>query len=501
MTFENLIFSTEQFKTIDSSPTNRGVSSKELMRNAAEALFARLEKLDKLHGEITIICGTGNNGGDGYALACLLTEAGIKNNVLAVAEPKSDDSRFYLKKYNSLSGSVLCADENSFDRLIKKSATIVDCIFGFSFHGKAKGIYLSLIEAINQSNAFVLSADLPSGLTADSDEVNGACVKADATSTFTAHKIATVSYPAFAYCGKVFVEDIGILSDDLKGQLPLGKVSDKSVLSLIPPRRTDSHKGTYGTVGAVVGSKAMSGAAYLATLAALKSGVGLVKVLSEEETAKLLRLKLAEPLIFSVNDSESQNALFEQNNSAYLLGCGCGRSYDSFFEKLLPKLNKTTVIDADGINFLANRIEILQSITAELIITPHPGEMARLIGKTAAQVNRSRVATAKSFSKAFGTVTLLKGSRTVVTAPDGRLFVNTSGCSALSKGGSGDVLAGLIASLVAQGLPAFESACLGAYLHGLAAEKNEKLYGAYASLPSELPQTIGEIMRIGDKFD
>lgn len=499
MTAENKIFSAEQFKKIDSTAIKLGISSKELMHNAAKALFARLDALNKLNRSVTVVCGAGNNGGDGYALAALLKEANKTVSLIFASSPKTDDALYFREKYCALGGELIngCAEEAL--NVINGSSTVVDCLFGFSFHGEAEGVYRILIDAINNSEAFVLSADLPSGLTADSDELKGICVKADVTSTFTANKIATVSHPAYAHCGKVFVENIGISQAILNSEKPLGLISDKSTLSLIPPRRPNSHKGTYGTVAAIVGTKTMSGAAYLSALASLKSGVGLVKLLTDEGAAATLKSMLPEAIVFSTK--EESGSLFWKSNDAFLLGCGCGRKYDDLFEKLLPSISIPTVIDADGINFLANRIELLQSIKAETLITPHPGEMARLVGKTTEQVNSSRVATAKAFSKSYGTVTLLKGERTVIASPDGRLFVNTSGCSALSKGGSGDVLAGLTASLLAQGVPAFEAACLGAYLHGLAAEVNEIRHGAYATLPSELPQTIGELMQSRGSID
>ncbi|PKM62477.1 MAG: NAD(P)H-hydrate dehydratase [Firmicutes bacterium HGW-Firmicutes-21] len=262
-------------------------------------------------------------------------------------------------------------------------------------------------------------------------------------------------------------------------------------MSLIKKRPEDSHKGLFGTLISLTGSRNMTGAAYLSSMGALRSGIGLLKLAADIYTQTVLKGCLFEAVFIEPTEINKHTA------SAYLVGCGLGRDTDSLLHDLLPSLKKATVIDADGINFLAANINVLRSICGNkngLILTPHPTEMGRLIGKDTDFVQADRKGITARFASEYGCVLVLKGMNTVIALPDGSVAVNTSGNSGLAKGGSGDVLAGVIASLCAQGYSAADAAVLGVYLHGLAADRLVLKHGAHGLLPRDLPAEIGLLL-------
>jgi NAD(P)H-hydrate epimerase len=267
--------------------------------------------------------------------------------------------------------------------------------------------------------------------------------------------------------------------------------TDANVLKLIKKRPEDSHKGLFGTLISLTGSRSMTGAAYLSSMGALRSGVGLLKLAADPYTQTVLKSCLFEAVYIKPSD-----IIFEQA-SAYLFGCGIGREYDSLLSTLLPELRKPTVIDADGINYLAMNINVLKSMSSNssnTILTPHPAEMGRLAGKDSAYIQANREECAYRFAHEYGCVLVLKGRNTLIALPDGSLMVNTTGNSGLSKGGSGDVLAGVIASLCAQGYSCRDASVLGVYLHGLAADRLVPKLGIHGMLPRDLPSEIGVLL-------
>lgn len=259
-------------------------------------------------------------------------------------------------------------------------------------------------------------------------------------------------------------------------------------LSLIKIRPEDSHKGLFGTLISLTGSKNMTGAAYLSSMGALRSGVGLLKLAADEYTQTVLKSCLFEAVCINPQD------ILKTVANAYLIGCGIGREYDSFLPVLLPALEQKTVIDADGINYLAANINVLKNMRCEKILTPHAAEMGRLIGKDTAFVQANRKEIAAAFAAENDCVLVLKGKNTIIAFPDESVIINTSGNSGLAKGGSGDVLAGVIASLCAQGYSCADAAVLGVYLHGLAADHLVSRYGEHGLLPRDLPAEIGLLL-------
>ena len=263
---------------------------------------------------------------------------------------------------------------------------------------------------------------------------------------------------------------------------------DEGVLRRLLPRPSDSHKGTFGTLVALCGSQNMPGAAYLAACGALRSGVGLLKIAAEPEVKRILQTRLAEPVWLD------KSALPDPNATAFLCGCGLGRETDELLGDLLPKIHVPAVYDADCINYFSLHKDVMDRLSGPCVLTPHPAEFSRLTGLSVAEIQQNRTELAASYAKAHGCVLVLKGKNTVIASPDGDVGVNTSGSDALAKGGSGDVLAGVIASLLAQGHDGFTAATIGVYVHGLAGERLATRYGAHGVLPSDLPEEIGRIL-------
>ena len=266
------------------------------------------------------------------------------------------------------------------------------------------------------------------------------------------------------------------------------EVIGTDVLKRLIPRQEESHKGTYGTLGILCGCEDMPGAAFLAASGALRSGVGLLKIAAEGACRQVLQTKLAEP-VWLPPASLSDTAM-----TAFLCGCGLGRSRDEELQCLLPRISVPAVYDADCINFFALHKDVMDELSSPYILTPHPMELARLTGLSVEQIQADRGGIASAFAVEHGCVVVLKGHGTVVASPDGRVAVNSTGSHALAKGGSGDVLAGVIASLLAQGQTPFDAACIGVYAHGLAGERLAEQYGARGVLPRDLPVEIGRIL-------
>lgn len=260
------------------------------------------------------------------------------------------------------------------------------------------------------------------------------------------------------------------------------------ILQKLLPRASDSHKGSFGTLCMLCGCEDMPGAAFFAASGALRSGVGLVRIAADSTVRRVLQARLAEPVWLL------PSSLPDTRSDAFLCGCGLGRTRDTFLKTLLPKIRVPAVYDADCINFFAMHKDVMSRLVGEFILTPHEMEFSRLTGLSVEQIRRDRPAHASAFAKAHGCILVLKGHRTVVASPDGRVAVNTSGTHALAKGGSGDVLAGVISSLAAQGHALFDAACIGVYAHGLAGEQLAPRFGARGVLPSDLPLEIGRIL-------
>lgn len=457
-----------------------------LMLNAASALVCEAEKLieyDKSK-KILILCGKGNNGGDGIAALDILIKKGY--TVECVAVFGKNFSGAALTAYENCDKRLVFDYSDEIFRSVKDSDLIIDCIFGTGFNGVLKSETAKLISTINLSHAKKISCDVPSGCSCDDGKVFTVAVKADVTVTFAAYKPCFFLYPACDYCGQVIVSDINLPNKSIDFQNPqITLIKDSLIRKLIKSRPENSHKGTFGKVQLVCGSKMMTGAAVLAAKGALRSGVGLVYIESGSYVRKRLQTQLSEPVY--VKKKRKTKA------GAYVIGCGLGKRSKRL--KKLIKQEKSMVVDADALSYLAKHPRIIKKKHCEIILTPHPLELARLCNTTVDIVESDRIKAALVSASDFNSTVVLKGHYTIIATPNGEVYINTTGNSGLAKGGSGDVLSGLIGSLLAQGYSTKESAILGVYLHGKAADNLKIKISEAGMLPSDIPEEIGVLLK------
>lgn len=473
----------------------KGVPSLELMERAARQCVEYIKKRQLDNSNVCIICGTGNNGGDGFAIARLLRAAGAQVKAVLVGEEDkcSEETVSQIKSYRSAGGTVIPYFEKG------NYSLIIDALFGIGLSREVKGQYASVIEDMNGSRGFKLAVDIPSGICGDSGVVMGTAFMTDATVTFQVEKTGMAFYPGKEYAGQVTVVDIGI---DVESQirqmsaLSVGEAEDYQ--ALLPNRSEDANKGTYGKVLLIAGSKGMSGAAYLAAKAAYKVGAGLVQIYTAEENRVILQMLLPEAIIKTYD-------FFDEGELIHLLrwadivsigsGTGTGEKAWKLLKCVLENAQVPCVIDADGLNLLAEHKKYIGRLPhGNFIFTPHMKEMERLTGIPIAAIKTDRISILKEFTEKYGMTCILKDSRTVTASPEKLPILNITGNQALAKAGSGDVLAGITAGLLAQGLSCHTAAVLAAYLHGKAGDFAREDLGIYSVMASDLMDYISMAM-------
>lgn len=498
------VLESDAVRALEEQAVQAGTEYLTLMENAGEAAAQLLK--DKTPGKsVAILCGKGNNGGDGFVAARHLAEYGAKICVILVqGMPATEISKQMYQQMDRRVISVLdwAKEPEAVRTQIYSADFVLDAVYGIGFRGRLPEAMEPLLDAVEKSGAYVVALDLPSGVLCDTGEVEGCCVRADETVSFTVIKPAHLIEPGRSFCGKVSVVPVGI-SEELTAQMPskIFSMEASDLASLFPKREENTNKGSYGTLLSVCGSVGMAGAAMLAAKAALRSGVGLVDMALPGELYSVVAGALPEP-VYTLLDQNRQGGLCEEsaglltekmlNATAVLIGCGLGKSLfaRSLVRRVAACSSVPLILDADGINILAENIDILKTARVPLVLTPHPGEMARLMNTTAAQVQKHRLQFAKEFARIHQVVLVLKGSGTIVAAPDGSVFLNPTGNPGMAKGGSGDVLAGLIASLAAQGMPPFFAAVCAVYLHGLAGDRCAQRLSQRGMLPSDLVEEL-----------
>ena len=346
---------------------------------------------------------------------------------------------------------------------------IVDALFGTGINSPPHGLYADVIRAIAELRIPVLAIDLPSGLNASSPQPFEPCVQAEVTVTFAAPKICHVFEPAALYCGEVIVADISlpeIAIDDESASLAL--ITPKDVQPHVAPRLSATHKGTYGHVGVIAGSPGRSGAAVMCARGALRTGAGLVTVMTDEATANLVHAGSIESMTYSGTSLDE----FLHNKSAALVGPGLPDGDEAYVNTraIVDAIELPLVLDASGLNAFASRANAINPRNLPRVITPHPGELARILGTDTKAINEDRIGAAREAARACNCVVVLKGHQTLVAEPDGHVYVNPTGNPGMATGGMGDVLAGVIAALLARGTDPVDAACAGVYLHGLAGD-------------------------------
>ena len=494
-----------------------GIPSQVLMERAARKASLFLNRRGDLFpaGKVLLLCGSGNNGGDGFAMARFLTDgscgdprpvtviytgAVTEEGLPDVTRMSPECARQYALAREAW---ITILPMSGWREAVRDAAVMVDAVFGIGLDRPVAGEIASLLEAAAETGLPVLAVDIPSGVNADTGEVMGVALPAVATVTMQALKAGLLLYPAADLCGEIFVAELGIDLSSVGS--PYGYLADESLLRrVLLPRRRRSHKGTYGWVTLLCGSEGMSGAAVLATRAALRSGAGLARVLTPACNRVVLQSTVPEAIV-SVYATPEQAAGYAEGD-ALVLGCGLGVSELS--REALRGVLKVcpadgvvpVVLDADGINHAVKDPSLWGDLLAHhrrVVVTPHPVEMSRLCGKAVPEILAHPVEVAKEFAATWGVTVVLKDAHTVIASPEGEVFICAAGNAGMATGGSGDALAGVIGSLLAQNryrigadLTVTEVAAAGVYLHARAGDLAAEDLGEYGMLPSDLIERL-----------
>lgn len=514
-----------------------GIPSIILMEHAAQGVVSEMEDCLSRQSLILVICGSGNNGADGLAVARLLSHKGHRVDIALVGNAAHATEEWHIQRKICEKLEIPVYEGEMTGESLKAVGYthLVDCLFGTGLSREVGGTYATAISAINDSGIFTVSVDIPSGISSDTGAVMGCAVKAAMTVAVHAEKLGMALYPGHAYCGRTVIRDIGITKESTETVAPKAFTMDASDLDNLPPRPAYSNKGTFGKLLVVAGTKNMAGAAYLSGLAAYRSGVGLVKVLTAESNRAIIQQLLPEAILATYpDDTVYQDCKAYPDGKAYQDGEACpdgeaypdGKAYPDgeaylddteeeavcilkeaiswasaivagpglgtghisvkLIEHLLRHAVQPMLIDADGLNIIAGRPELMDLIGSNVIITPHLGEMSRLTGFSIDDIKSDLGRVAAGFTRVHGCVTVLKDARTVAALPDGRLYVNTCGNSGMATGGSGDVLSGAIGGMLAAGSGLCDAALYGTLRHSLAGDLAAKDLGERALLARDI---------------
>ncbi|MBR5559681.1 MAG: NAD(P)H-hydrate dehydratase [Oscillospiraceae bacterium] len=494
-----LLYTAADMKNTEAAADARGHSYAEMMRlageGAAEVILSRFELKGK---SCVVFCGRGNNGGDGYVAASRLLQKDVLVTAVSLGgEPTSEHALQQYRKAVKNGLYVLDYRDKRVEKLCERAELVVDAICGTGFSGSLREQAAVCCDLINNVSCPVVALDLPTGVCSDDGTVADGSVGADLTVTFHGGKPGQFTLPGRTHCGEVVCVDIGIAeAADAPSEEHI-HVDKEYVVSRIPSRPEECNKGTFGRLLAVLGSEQYMGAALLATEAALRCGTGYVQLASTAKVCDILLPSVPESIMtrcpadhLGAIDGQAAEIILKQAEkaTAVLVGCGLGVTPGTahLLERLLQNYELPMVIDADGINLLAKNIDMLKKRLCDVILTPHPAEFARLLGVSTKQVLAERLRLGRSFATEYGVTLLLKGSCTMVFSPDGTVRYVDSGTPGLAKAGSGDVLAGLIGGLLAQGLAPADAAACGGWLHGRAGSIAAQQHSVTAVLPRDV---------------
>jgi NAD(P)H-hydrate epimerase len=489
-----------------------GIPSLVLMENAGRQVVAAMETFfqDLSDRRVAIVCGKGNNGGDGFVVARTLHQRGVDVSVFVVGHVADikGDARVNIEILGRLGITVIeIGDEGQWDlhfSEISDRDLIVDALFGTGLKSALSGIYETVIADLNESGIPIVAIDVPSGMSADTPDLIGDCVDATVTVTLGAPKLPLILPPAEEKSGEVVIADIGIppgIIDALEGPR-VELLTREQIRTLISPRAADVHKGDFGRVVIVAGSRGKTGAAILAALGALKSGAGLVTIAAPRSVLPTIADYAPDYMTEALEETADGTVHFAAvqqvlslDADALVVGPGLGRGegVSTFVRELLDQSETPLILDADALNaFSDDSAALIGPDGRDIIITPHPGEMSRLVGCTTADVQADRLGIARDFATSHKLYVVLKGYRTIVATPSGKSFVNPTGSPGMATGGTGDVLAGMLGAWMGQLLDA-EAACrLGVYLHGAAGELADADLGEVSMTASDLAQHISD---------
>ncbi len=469
------IYTSAQMKQIEAYANENGYAYLDMMSRAGTACAVETEKAFlSLNEKVVVVCGKGKNGGDGFVAAEYLNSKGYDVKVLlACGQPVAEDAVTMFGKMSGITVIDRLTQSQEAETAISNADVIIDAVFGFGFKGEPDSNTAQLFASVNASKAKKVAIDLPSGAECDTGKVNGECIRADLTLAISCRKPAHELKPSASYCGKVKTVNIGLDTSVVQEEFFVLPKKHKPVLS---SRNPLSHKGDYGRLLSICGSKKYPGAAYFAASSAVRIGTGLVTCAFPDSAYPAVASKLNEPIMMPLPCCEdgflargALDALIPaaERSDCVLFGCGIGQTLGtaSVAEEIFKQTKCPLVIDADGINLISANINMLETVKGRAIITPHPGEMARLLKLNTDQVESNRILLAKAVAKQFGITVVLKGANTVVSDGE-QVYVNRTGNAGMARGGCGDLLAGIIAGLVAQGYSLMQAAVMGVYIHG-----------------------------------
>lgn len=479
-----------------------------LMERAAYELALIVKNNVKKSDSILVVCGSGNNGGDGIAASRILYLQGYQVAILFITSDKNSSEQTKLQL--EIARNIGIPFENA-NKLMEYNI-IIDGIFGIGLSRIVEGKYAEIIEEINNSHSRVFSIDIPSGICADDGSIMNIAIKAEYTITFGWNKQGILLYPGAEYAGNVIVADIGFPEQALLQSKPNTFYYGSVDLKQLPIRKDNGHKGSFGNVLVIGGCKGMSGAAYLSSKAAYKTGVGLVKVLTESTNRIIMQTLLPEALFAAYDDTNinmNEEALSKELDwaSVIVIGPGLGQSdiANNILWFALKKSKVPIIIDGDAINLIAKKLDTISdniddritwlcnNIGSKVILTPHLKELSRLISKPVEDISSGLIDTANQCSYNNNLIYTIKDARTIVSCGNDR-YINVSGNNGMATGGSGDVLTGIIGGLVAQGMELYSATCLGVYIHGLAGDKAASKVGTYSLTASDIISSIEEVL-------
>ena len=495
-----------------------GIPGRVLMENAGRGATQILfEKFGELKNKkVGIVAGRGNNGGDGFVIARCLAQKGIKATIYILSKRAAikGDAAANLNLLDPLSIPVVeIPDRKAFSThrtSMLHQEIWVDAILGTGLKSEVKGYFRKIIEFINSLNKPVFAVDIPSGLDSDTGQPCGACICAHATATFAFAKTGHILFPGANYTGDLEIVEIGIPSHIAEEVRPRQYLLTPDMISnYLKPRQLDDHKGDAGHLLLLAGSPGKTGAAAMTAMSAMHAGAGLVTLGLPKGINAILETQIIEAMTFPLPetvdgmlDESSFNGIMGllSGKRCLAIGPGLGTAVEtkSLIRRVIQESTVPMVIDADGINSLPGHTKILQNLKAPVILTPHPGEMARLVNSSAKNIQKDRVGCARDFAERFNVHLVLKGARTIIAHPDGTVFINSTGNPGMASGGMGDVLTGIIAGLVTQGYSPETAAHAGVFLHGTAADAVANKTGPFGFLATDvmraIPEQIGRLM-------
>jgi hydroxyethylthiazole kinase-like uncharacterized protein yjeF len=522
------VFTAEEMKEIDRKTIeDYGIPGVVLMEMAGLVVSSKIKELVG-RKRVLVVSGSGNNGGDGLVVARNLHNEGWDIRVFLAARPEDlkGDALIQYKAAVNFGVNIQPIIEllTNYSSLIARHSIIVDALLGTGLNKNVTGILSDVIRLINKSKRPVFSVDIPSGISSDNGQVMGEAVKAEYTVTFGLPKRGHLLYPGAEYSGKLFIEDIGFPEELIRSEKCNVELLEKNVVSaLIHERHKYSHKGDYGHVLVVAGSKGKTGASLMAARACLRTGAGLVTIGVPESLADIFQSRVTEEMTLilpdkgdgTLSEKASNKILDFLNKTADLLAIGPGIGVSNETNKLMRTLIKNSlapmVIDADGINSIKGEVEVFSKTKAPIILTPHPGEMARLLSQKSRKfppstppakrrqggttikiqdIEKDRINIATSFAKKTGTYLVLKGVPTIIAIPDGKAFINSTGNPGMATGGTGDVLTGMISGFLSQTMNPLNACILGVFMHGLAGDIAASEKGQHTMIATDIIDKI-----------